>query len=323
MNFSRMMTELGHETFIYTSDENTAVCTEAVQVMTAAEQKKWLGGTHFVFAPFELGIGMWEESSRRMAVEIGKRKQPHDFICSIAGYSQKTVFDAHPDLMVVEYMVGYPGIYAPYCVFSSHSWRQYCYGKYDAKDDRFWDATIPLYFDPDDFRIADKKEDYLLYTGRITPRKGIQIAGEVAERVGLPLKLIGPGITSDLPKHCEHLGIVSNEERARLMGAARAVMVPTRYNEPFGATVIEANLCGTPAITTDWGSFPEIVQNDVNGWRCNLLREFTFAVLAAPTLNPEKIRAHAIAKYSLEAIKPQYQNYFTRLSALWGKGWYA
>lgn len=321
--FCRMMKELGHTVILYTSEENTAPCDEAVVVITKKEQRKFLGKTPYVFAAFDLKYDMWGVTNSRMIAEIGKRKQSHDFICTVGGDCQKPVADAHPDLMTVEIGVGYAGAFSKYVVYESHSWRQYCYGKNNTEDGRFFDTVIPNYFDVNDFPFEEKKYGFLLYAGRNTPRKGIEIAKETAKLSGLPLKLIGPGYNQGFPSYCEHLGEVSIAERAKLMGMARAVIVPTLYNEPFGSVVVEANLCGTPVITTDYGSFPELVENGVNGFRCNLLREFVQAVQDTKGMDSAKIRDRAISRYSLDAIKPLYAIYFGRLMTLWDRGWYA
>jgi glycosyltransferase involved in cell wall biosynthesis len=315
-----MMKELGHTVFLYTGEHNTAPCDEAICVITDEERKKWLGNTHYVHAGFGSDFAMWGETNKRMIAEIAKRKQRCDFICHVGGSSQQQVTVAHPDCMGVEFGVGYEGIVEKYIVFESQSWRQYCYGKYNLND-RAFDTTIHGYFAVEDFPMGDGKGDFLLYAGRMTPSKGMSVIAEIAKATNLPVKMIGLG--DSRPTGCEYLGTVSIEERARLMGAARAVLVPTLYNEPFGSVVAEAQLCGTPVITTDHGSFPELVQNGVNGYRCNLLREFVRATANVKLLNRDLIRILAISKFSLGAAKPQYQAYFERLSTLWTEGWYS
>jgi glycosyltransferase involved in cell wall biosynthesis len=94
------------------------------------------------------------------------------------------------------------------------------------------------------------------------------------------------------------------------------------YLEPFGNVAVEAQACGTPAITTDWGAFTETVLHGQTGFRCRTLREFIDAALTCHTLDPWAIRQHAVANYSLEATAVKYDRYFRRLLTVWGDGWY-
>lgn len=327
MLFCRMMKELGHEVILYGSEDNEAPCDENVVCFTKVEQKAWMGNVPPVFAAFNLDFEMWRETDCRMIGEISKRKGPHEFICTLGGGAQKCVCEMHPDMLAVEFGVGYEGVFSNQIVWESHSWRQYVYGKLGAtQTGRFWDAVIPGYCDPEDLPFCDKKESYLLYCGRMVKSKGIDVAVEVAGKAGIPLKMIGalsPGDSLNLPSYVEYLGTVSNEDRAKLMGHARAVIMPTLYNEPFGAVCIESQFCGTPVITTDWGSFPELIENGVNGYRCNLMRDFIKATDDVKSLDSKAIRKRVESRNSLDAIKPLYQAYFERLNALWDGGWYS
>ena len=167
--------------------------------------------------------------------------------------------------------------------------------------------------------LGDGDGDYYLYIGRMIERKGYNIAQEVCQRLGKRLILAGPGEHSG---YGEFVGSVGPEERARLMGGAIATFAPTLYIEPFGNVVVEAQACGTPTITTDWGAFTETNINGFTGYRCRTLQEFMDAAEKVKTLDRKKIREHAVGKYSVDVIAKQYEDYFKRLSTLWSNGWY-
>jgi glycosyltransferase involved in cell wall biosynthesis len=188
-------------------------------------------------------------------------------------------------------------------------------------DGNFYDAVIPGYLEPEMFPLQEKKEDYYLYVGRMVDRKGIGIAQHVCKEMGLKLIMAGPGKDPKI-EYGEWVGPVGPEERAKLMGGAIALFAPTLYIEPFGNVVIEAQACGTPTITTDWGAFTETNPQGVTGYRCRNAMEFAVATEWVKKLDPVAIHKRAVALYSLEAIAPQYEQYFARLLTLWGDGWY-
>jgi glycosyltransferase involved in cell wall biosynthesis len=106
------------------------------------------------------------------------------------------------------------------------------------------------------------------------------------------------------------------------MGGAIATFAPTLYIEPYGYVVIEAQMCGTPTITTDWGGFIENNVHGVTGYRCRTLQDFADAVENVKTLDRKKIRKHAVDNYTLDVVGKKYQKYFERLTTLWDQGWY-
>lgn len=311
--FAQMMVEAGHEVFLYGGGSHTGI-----------------GGVNYVDAygavePVEFEPALWTEGNRRAAREILRRVEDGDVLGVIAGTCQRELADMLPMTRVVEYGIGYGGTFADFRVFESYAWMHAVYALQDGPnahdaDGRFFDAVIPNFFDPDDFPAGPGDGGYLLYVGRLTGRKGVDLAGEVAERAGLPLLVAGAG--SEPPRYGELLGAVEPAQRAELMGNARAVLVPTFYLEPFGGVAVEAQLCGTPAITTDWGAFPETVRHGVTGFRCRTMGEFLYAVDAAPELDRAAIRERAVANYSLAAVAPRYERYFDRVAALDRDGFY-
>ena len=206
----------------------------------------------------------------------------------------------------------------------------YIYGLMKTEDGVWYDAVIPNYFDPDDFPFEEKKGDYLLYFGRIISRKGVQIASDVAKATGHQLYLVGQGsldnpiegISLSGEKHIVYKPAVGPEERAELLGNAKAVLMPTCYLEPFGGVNVEAQLCGTPVITTDWGAFPETVLHGVTGYRCRTFEEFCWAVNNIHRIKPVNCRAWAEKNYSMKRIGKMYEEYFQRVYKLFDGGWY-
>jgi glycosyltransferase involved in cell wall biosynthesis len=226
-------------------------------------------------------------------------------------------------MMVVEFGVGYSGVFSNYRVFESYAWMHAVYAQHrDAAtaDGSFFDAVIPGYLDPDMFPMGKGDGDYYLYVGRMIPRKGIDIAAHICKTIGARLIFAGPG--NHIPSYGEYLGPVGPEKRAELMGGAIATFVPTLYLEPFGNVNIESQACGTPVITTDWGAFTETVVEGVTGFRCRNVEEFILATQNVKNLDRQAIRDRAISLYSVDVIAKQYEKYFHRLETLWGDGWY-
>ena len=308
--FADMMVPLGHEVTIYGDEEHSH------------------GGDHVACYPSseppEFTAEAWEPFNTSAAVEIEKRAEPGDILGLMGGHCQASLVASLPALYPVEYGIGYGGCFAPYKVFESYAWMHTCYGQQrgsNAADGSFYDAVIPAYFEPEDFPENTGGGDYLLYVGRLTQRKGIEIVTETAKRLGMPLKLAGAG--DWVPEYGEALGNVKPVERGELMAGAKALICPTIYVEPFGCIAVEAQLCGTPVISTDWGAFTETVRQGISGWRCRRLGEFMWAVENADTLDKAAIRQHAQATWSLEAVAPRYDHYFRHLKTLEGDGWYA
>jgi glycosyltransferase involved in cell wall biosynthesis len=105
------------------------------------------------------------------------------------------------------------------------------------------------------------------------------------------------------------------------MAHAKALFLPTLYLEPFGYVVIEANMSGTPVITTPFGAFSETVKDGFNGYKCYTHREFVEAAKHIDKIKPANCRQWAM-KYTLDETVPLYKAYFTRILDLVGKGWY-
>lgn len=323
--FAQMMMSLGHEVLLYGAEGSNAPCTELIEIISNRERMALLRGCKYQHAMFHLGKPLWQRSNATIAAEIEYRKQPGDLLLTIGGESQAPIYQFHPDLVGVEYSVGYSGNFTKHRVFESYAWMHACYGAQNITNGRFFDTVIPLFFDPSEFRFEEKPDDYFLYVGRIVPRKGIGIACQAATAARVKLKVVGHAEEDPMRLITgghEFLGMVDCQTRNELMSKARAILVPTVYIEPFGASAAEAQLCGTPVISTDFGAFTETVEQGKTGFRCSYLGEFIKAMTDVEKLDRRYIRERAVAKFSMHVLKYDYQRYFERLRLLWTKeGW--
>lgn len=199
---------------------------------------------------------------------------------------------------IMEPMLGYNHCWTAYRVFPSYAQQHVIYATCQncTASTKGNDAVIPHFLEPQEYPFVASHGDYLLYLGRDSEDKGVSIARQCADMTGLPLKIVHHGC--------------SGADKSALLGGALAVLVPTQYCEPFGYVAVEAQMCGTPVVTTAWGAFTETVENGVTGFRCRTPAEFAEAVEACHLLDREAIRRRTLAKYSLEAVAESYSLYF-------------
>lgn len=328
INLATMLKSIGHTVIFYGGEYSEVPCDEFVVCVTAEQRRACYGDYDWKVEPYRCdgNDSAHLAFNARAISSIQARKDPHDFLLCTFGVWQEPIAKAHPDLMVVEPGVGYGGIFSNHCVFESYAWMHHVYGRQGIEDGRWFDAVIPNFFDVTAYEFQAEKEGYALYFGRITKRKGVDVAVQVTKHLHVPLMIAGQlgadRVHIDEP-HVHFVGAVSDFQRSVLMRKASVLLVPTYYLEPFGGVAVEAMLCGTPVVTSDWGAFPETVNHGVTGFRCRTFAEFCDGVQAASCLEPIECRNWAVERYSLKAVAPQYQRYFERLETLWTDGWYA
>ena len=336
--WATMMTRLGHEVILYAGEANEAECAEHVTLATRAEQRAWFPwyDGSMPFNDFDPAGEGWRTFNARAVAAIRERAKPRDILAITMGLTQRPVAEALADLalMPVEIGVGYSGVWAPYRVFETNAWRSYMAAREPTDDLRWFDATIPCFWEPEAFPAGRGDGGYFLYMGRVMARKGVQVAAETCQRLGARLVIAGQGVENVKPGRIvatdgtvlegdvEYAGVLGPAERAVVMGGAIASFTPTTYLEPGGGVAVEAMLTGTPVLATPYGAFPETIRHGETGFLCSTLAEFTAAAVAAPALRRKAIRAYARGRFTTDVVGPQYTAYFDRLGSLWRSGWY-
>ena len=311
--FAELLMELGISVYLYGSETTDAPCTELVTCISKKDQEKFLAGEPYHKAWYDAANPMFGHFNVRAASGIQARKEPGDIIATIAGSAQAPVWQQHQELPLLEYSIGYRGVCAPYRVFQSHAWRHVVHGFTGCEFGREFDDVIPHWFHEDDFPERTP-EDYLLYVGRITSVKGLRTACQAAQIAGEKLYLIGDGDPS-LITYGEYLGHMPPDERNSWMAGAKALLAPTEYIEPSACVCTEAQLCGTPVISTNWGGFTEYIETGKSGFRCKSLDGFVEAIQRVSELSRDYVRARARRLYGWEAGRNAYANYLRRLDA--------
>jgi len=115
------------------------------------------------------------------------------------------------------------------------------------------------------------REPGLLFVGRLSHEKGIQLLMDMWKRLGGAagkLTVIGDGpLRSEVQRGCpegiEFLGQLPRDEVMRRMRRARVLVFPSICFEGFPLTIVEAFSCGVPVIASRIGGIPEIVSGGV------------------------------------------------------------
>jgi glycosyltransferase involved in cell wall biosynthesis len=258
--------------------------------------------------------------NERAGAQIRQRASDNDIIVSFYGVDNKLACDMNPNCKVVEPSIGYRanGVFAPYRVFTSYAQMHMFYGERGMLMNPSWfDDVIGNPFTISEFEYSEKKEDYFLYFGRVVEEKGVHLAIQATEKLGKKLIIAGPGSLENLgyskiPDHVEMYGVADAEQRKQLMKNAKCLLGLTYYVEPFGNMIIEANLSGTPVITTDWGAFPEIVLEGDTGYRVRDFKSLLNAMENIDKIDPWECREWGLT-FSDEQIHNLHHKYLQRV----------
>jgi len=124
-------------------------------------------------------------------------------------------------------------------------------------------------------RYGLRYRDYLLFVGNVEPRKNLLALLEAYNRLRQNARLAPPlaiaggegwrnrlihqaAAASPFAADIRFLGYVPDADLPALMNAALAFVYPSLY-EGFGLPPLEAMACGTPVITSNRSSLPEVV----------------------------------------------------------------
>jgi len=184
-------------------------------------------------------------------------------------------------------------------------------------------ATVYNGIKVDEFTYCNVPGDYLLYFGRIHNDKGTYEAIQIAKKSGM--KLIISGIIQDQKYFNEKVepflnnddivfvGHSGPEKRNKLLGGACALLHPINFEEPFGLSVAESMLCGTPVIAFNKGSMPELIVHEKSGFLVDTVDEAVEAVKSITCISRQFCRTWAKENFCQERMVSDYIELYEKI----------
>jgi glycosyltransferase involved in cell wall biosynthesis len=191
--------------------------------------------------------------------------------------------------------------------------------------DANWVATI-YHGQPDTLTVhGAAKRDYLAFLGRISPEKRPDLAIEIAQRAGWPIKIAAKVDPVDriyfetkirpllsLPG-VEFIGEVGEADKMRFLAGAYALLFPIDWPEPFGLVMIEAMAAGTPVIAFRRGSVPEVIEHGRTGFVVDTVDEAARAVPAVGKLDRQELRTVFRDRFSVRRMAADHVRLYKAL----------
>jgi glycosyltransferase involved in cell wall biosynthesis len=181
-------------------------------------------------------------------------------------------------------------------------------------------GAIPNPIDLRVWPLREDKSDYLLWIGRMTEVKGPHRAIAAARHAGVRLILAGviqPGqqafFDREILPHLDgdrvrFVGEVTGAIKRSLFANARALLMPIRWEEPFGMVMIEALACGTPVIAFPEGAACELIVDGTTGFLVDDEAAMGAAVAQLPRISAIACREWVRHHCGVAAVAVAYEN---------------
>lgn len=145
-------------------------------------------------------------------------------------------------------------------------------------------------------RVPVEGNGDFLFIGRVEPEKGIEDAIAAAQLAGIRLRVVGEGPLrvplAERHPDVDFLGWKSRDEMAGILAGARALIMPSRYPEPYGLVAAEAARSGLPVILAETAFLgPDFVRLGI-GLCCDCRDpdELAAAIIQIRDMAPDRIR---------------------------------
>jgi len=188
-------------------------------------------------------------------------------------------------------------------------------------------ATVYNGIDTRYFTLQKQYGSYLLFFGRIHPEKGTYESIRIAKKA--KMKLIIAGLIQDKRYFDEkvkpyidgeqivYVGNSGPKKRNRLLGGAFALLHPISFEEPFGLSVAEAMLCGTPVVAFKRGSMPELIDEGKTGFLVKNIDQAVEVLSQIKKINRNYCRRWSENRFSTKQMINDYLKVYKQILNDW------
>ncbi|MGR3512126.1 MAG: glycosyltransferase [Paracoccaceae bacterium] len=175
--------------------------------------------------------------------------------------------------------------------------------------------------DLDDWPFQPCGDGGAVWSGRLTPTKGAEVAIAAAQAAGLPLTLYGTiehrdyfedRIRPHLGTRIRYGGHLAQDALARAVGRASVFLFTPLWDEPFGLVAAEAMACGVPVAALPNGAVPEVVRAGGAVAADTTAEALTNAITRAIAIPREAVRAEAERRFALSQMVEAYEALYVR-----------
>lgn len=172
---------------------------------------------------------------------------------------------------------------------------------------------------------SPRKRVTVLVSGNVTERKGSQWIIPIADRLNKGIEIVytkGLRTKSSLPPHprVRCIGNIPHEQMPELYRQADMLLLPS-VREGLPMAVLEAMSCGIPVVATRCSSLPELIEDGVNGYLCEIgdVDEFADKInlfADSPSLRQtagQANRALIEERFTLDQMISNYRSLFERV----------
>jgi UDP-glucose:tetrahydrobiopterin glucosyltransferase len=188
------------------------------------------------------------------------------------------------------------------------------------------DAVLPNGVPVDDITFCPDVGSGAVIAARFSPEKGVDDGIAAARLAGLPVDVFGTPYDSGYERAVRRrwqgdAAVRFNAPLARtllwkVLGAARASLCLSQWEEPFGMSAAESQAAGTPVVAANRGGLPEVVRDGVTGFLVPAGDPAAAAAALdrAATVSRAECRRHAVESLSVHSAAGAHERLYGEIA---------